>query len=80
MNEEGEAKQTSSQMGTFAKMLEKNSFEISIIEGQIATICAASSDPPWVLNVKRGIISHLQRSKNLFIESKTDEVCLFLGK
>lgn len=42
--------------------LMQNPLHFSYQDGVIPTICAANSDPTWVLNIKRGILSSLQVS------------------
>ena len=31
-------------------------------DGRVAEVCASNSDPEWVLNIKRGIVSAMQVS------------------
>ena len=42
--------------------LMQNPLHFSYQDGVIPTICASNSDPTWVLNIKRGILSSLQVS------------------
>ena len=46
----------------FARALETSPLSFAFQDGRVESLCAATEDPVWVLNIKRGILSAFQNS------------------
>lgn len=65
----------SAMSGKFSQQLEENSLRFSFQDGRIESLCPADSETPWVLNIKRGILSMIQNTmENLQADQKVSEV------
>ncbi|XP_068239150.1 uncharacterized protein [Palaemon carinicauda] len=48
--------------GKFSEALSKNPLKFSFQDGMIENICSVVSEPTWVLNIKRGLLSTFQNT------------------
>ena len=59
----------------FRRALESQPLRFAYEDGRVASVCPAEQEEKWVLNVKRGIISHLQNTMtDLQTDTYTKEV------
>ncbi|KAL3871442.1 hypothetical protein ACJMK2_039441 [Sinanodonta woodiana] len=58
----------------FSRAMERNLLRFSFQDGRVEELCPAGGDAPWVLNVKRGVLSTFQNSmENLQRDQKVKE-------
>jgi len=60
---------SSQSLAAWETSLLENPLHFSWQDGSIPNICAATDDPAWVLNIKRGILSTLQVSSVETVEA-----------
>ncbi|KAK7070069.1 hypothetical protein SK128_004352 [Halocaridina rubra] len=54
----------SAQSGEFSEAIMKNPLRFSFQDGVVESLCSEESEPAWVLNFKRGVLSTFQNSMN----------------
>ena len=54
------------EMGMFKQKMEAKPLRFAWVDGKIEHICPEDDDEPWVVNVKRGILSGMQNTMASF--------------
>ena len=62
--------QTSENAADFRNAVERNELRFSYQDGVIENICSSTSEPAWVLNFKKGILSNFQNSMDDFTKAQ----------
>lgn len=68
---DGSARSLAAASSQFADSLQRNPLIFAFQDGQVEDVCTEGHEEPWVLNVKRGIISSLQNSMRDTATSQT---------
>ena len=63
------------QSAEFATAMQRNALRFAFVSGNVESICPGPEEETWVLNIKRGLLSHLQNTMNDFhVDFRSREV------